>query len=365
MQYNIVYFSYVNNLGSPFISKRYIIISDRRIEMERKLASIQIVDKIEKINGADRIEILSTLGWHSIVKCGEFAIGDKIIFIEPDSILPQIPYFDFMERYKYRVKTIKMRGVYSQGLAIPLSVFPDIKGSVGDDVTELLGVKKYDPYTVVSMGLVNAENKKRNFPSFIPKTDEERIQNIPFVLEKYRGISCVISEKLDGSSSTYYSYEGKFGVCSHNVEWEQDDTNIFWRIAIHDNLEYKLQCIGDIVIQGEIVGRGIQKNPYNIDGYKLYLFSVYDIQYRRYREYEELLRIASMINMETVPILVDNYTLDTTVDDLVESAKGQSHLNPKHEREGIVIRPVQEMYDPKIGRLSFKVINPDYLLKCQ
>ena len=195
------------------------------METVRKLASIQKVIDIKPIEGADRIEVATILGWQLVVKKGEFKIGDYCVYCEIDSILPDKPQFEFLRKKKFRIKTMKMRGQISQGIAFPLSILGDETNigfhinniisntdfeemCLGQDITEELGITKYELPIPANM----AGKVKGNFPSFIPKTSETRIQNIPYILEKYKGTHCYISEKLDGTSVTYYLKDDIFGV---------------------------------------------------------------------------------------------------------------------------------------------------------
>lgn len=328
--------------------------------MERKLASIQKIEKLDDIEGADRIELATILGWRVIVKKGEFNEGDLAIFIEPDSILPEHPIFGFMEKYKYRVKTIKIRGVYSQGLALPITDLSKLFIiEPGVDITELIGITKYSPPIPQHI----AGETKGNFPMFIPKTDEPRIQSIPFILDQYKGEDFYISEKIDGSSSSFYYYKGEFGVCSRNIELKETNNNIYWFISEKYNLAHELKHIGNIVIQGEIIGPKIQKNRYGLDELDLYVFNSYDIENQYYHSIDDLKVITSRLGLKMVPIWCEHCILDHTVDDLIELSKGISMLTSNLIREGIVIRRREETHHPTIGRVSFKAINPDYLIK--
>lgn len=327
----------------------------------RKLASIQKISKLEPIPNADRIELATILGWKVVVKKGEFKEGDEVVYIEIDSILPDQPEFEFLRDYGFRIRTVKLRGQVSQGIAFPLSILPnDIEISIGKDVTDILGIKKYEPPIPIQL----SGKVKGPFPQFIPKTDEVRIQTIPEFLEKYGGKLFYISEKIDGTSATYYMNEDKFGVCSRNWDLEEEETNLFWILARELNLEERLRKLGEnIAIQGEALGPKIQNNLYELSTYRIFLFSIYDIDKQKYADYDKFIQYAQELSLETVPILDDHFSLQGTVDDLVEMATGKSILNPKLEREGIVIRSLKEARDPDYDRISFKVLNPSFLLK--
>ncbi|TXT66477.1 MAG: RNA ligase [Promethearchaeota archaeon] len=327
----------------------------------RKLASIQKIRKIEPIPNADRLELAHILGWKVVIKKGEFKEGDLVVYIEVDSVLPERPEFEFLSDYGFRIRTVKLRGQISQGIAFPLSILPrDKEYSVGEDVTEVLGITKYEPPIPIQL----SGETKGPFPQFIPKTDEVRIQTIPDILEKYNGESCYITEKVDGTSSTYYLKDNEFGVCSRNQNLEESETNLFWILANEMEIEDRLRKFGkNIAIQGEVLGPKVQNNKYKLDHHELFIFSIFDIDSQNYIQFEEFKVLSERLGFETVPILEENYNLDDTVDKLVDMAEGKSSLNSQIPREGIIIRSKREINDPEYGRLSFKVLNPSFLLE--
>src|SRR3989304_6702966 len=196
--------------------------------MNRKLASIQRIIALDPIPGADRIERATILGWQLVVKKDEFDVGDLAVFYEIDSLLPDLPPYEFMRDKKFRVKTAKFRGQISQGLALPRDVvgIPIWSSEPGTDVTDMLGVTKYEPPAKTQMGGAHV----RTFPTFIPRTDETRIQSAPALLEEFWGKEVYITEKVDGTSATYLKYEGQFRVCSRNQEIldERSEQNLYW-----------------------------------------------------------------------------------------------------------------------------------------
>ena len=329
--------------------------------MTRKLAHIEKIISIEAIEGADRIEKARILGWQTVIKKGEFKVGDLVVYVETDAILPEKPEFEFLRNRKFRIRTIRLKNVISQGIAFPLSMLPDgIQIEEGLDVTETLNIHKYEPPIPAQLsGIV-----KGAFPSFIPKTDETRIQSVPDVLVRHKGKVFFISEKLDGTSATYYLRDGEFGVCSRNLELRETDKNTFWIIARKYDYESKLRACGrNVAVQGEVIGPGIQKNRYKLKAPSLFIFNVFDIDSYKYADFKEFTEFASNYGFDAVPILNTEYVLDNTVDELVELSKGTSILNAEIQREGIVMRTLIECQDEELGRLSFKVVNPEYLLR--
>lgn len=357
---------------------------------ERKLASIQKVISLEPIPGADRIEKATILGWELVTKKGEFQVGDLCVYIEIDSQVPERPEFEFLRERKFRVRTIKLRKQISQGLALSLNILPKNKYKEGQDVTSLLGIKKYDPQAEQEQKLIQEKINKTNnkiekflcryswfrkfffrpkkggFPSFITKTDETRLQNIPSILQKEKDTIFQVTEKIDGQSGTYFLVKnshklfGKkytFGVCSRNLHLPMPNNSSYWTIAKQYNIEKVLHNLIEdnqfVVLQGEIVGEGIQGNKYKVKGYDFYAFNL--IYPDKQIDTITMTNILKDYNIKAVHILDTNFELKDTVPEMVEYAKGKSFLLPIL-REGIVIRN----YDKDI---SFKVINPDFLLK--
>jgi len=258
--------------------------------MERKLASIQIIDNLSPIVGADLIEVATVKGWKLVVKKGEFKEGEMAIYCEIDSFLPIKEEFEFLRKSSYkkvgeqegfRLKTIKLRGQISQGLLLPIAslkdkIYPDQYKSlqVGDEVTEAMGIWKYEPPIPAELSGI----AKGSFPNFIQKTDEERIQNLTDVFTNFRKSLFYVTEKLDGSSATYYINNEVFGVCSRNLELLENEGNSFWKVGRRLNLEEKLKATGrNICLQGELVGEGVQGNPYKLKGQHVYFFNAFDI----------------------------------------------------------------------------------------
>ena len=332
--------------------------------MERKLAHIERVLSVDSIEGADRIECLSILGWKCVAQKGQFKKDDLVVFIEPDAIVPSRPEFDFLSP-SYRIKTRRFKKQISQGVCFPLSIIdnnPDIWGkySLGDDVSSILNIQKYVPYIPAHLaGVV-----KGNFPEFLHKSDEERIQNVPGVLESWKGFWFLVTEKVDGTSFTCYLKDREFGVCSRNQELKETDENLYWKIAKELQLKEKLEKLnGNFALQGEIIGNGVQGNKYKLENVQLKLFNIFNIDSGKYLDQDEFVRKVGWLGLDTVPLL-DQVCLDHNVEQLVELSKGNSKLNKQVPREGIVLRPEHEMYDEDLrGRLSFKVINPEFLLK--
>ncbi len=348
----------------------------------RKLASIQTVNAVEPIPNADAIERVRVLGWWVVVKKNEFAVGDAVVYCEIDSLLPEVPAFEFLrkncyraaivqgdqefQRAGFRIKTVRLRGQVSQGICFTLGILPPgTPTAEGTDVTDVLSVIKHDPPPPANM----AGRVKGAFPSFIPKTDETRVQVLEKVLTLHRRKVFNVTEKLDGSSFTALLRDGTFGVCSRNLLLdESDESHLFIQVAKRLELGAALVRIRDKygfdpAIQGEVIGPGVQGNKYALRAVELRVFNLFDISGSRLVEHEKVHELLKEMRLEVVPPL-GSITLNHGVDDLIRVAEGVSVLNPKVQREGIVLRPLAEEYDAEIGgRLSFKAINPQFLLK--
>lgn len=349
---------------------------------QRKLATLQVIDSLSPIEGADRIEVAKVLGWNVVVKKGDFKVGDQCVFFEVDSVLPFASWSEFLRDKNrpdkpIRLKTIRLRGQLSQGLALPLKDLPvqwyfhDGSGKlvpnfpVGTDLTERLGVIKYEPVIPAQLAGI----QKGNFPGFIPKTDELRIQSYPRVIEEFKGKEVVATIKMDGTSFTCYRRGEQFGVCSRNLELVEDVSNTYWKIAHEHELREKLeQADVNFAIQGEICGPGIQKNKMGLDKLTLFVFNIYDIDEGAYLDDALLPMWANTFGFELVPTVCVDYWQWDTVDELLEWTNNLNYANHTDEHdspaEGVVIRPCVETYSDVLrGRLSIKVISNRFLEK--
>ena len=356
------------------------------MDNERKLAHVEKIVAINPIDGADKIEVCTVLGWNCIVtKEDNFKVGDLVVYIECDSVVPKTEMFAFLADRKYRIRIIKLRGVYSQGLVMPLSTLPKGKYKEGDDVTKELKITKYDPQAAAEViqnkgpvwnflmhfkffrWLLLPKKVKRDlFPSFLVKTDEERIQNIPWVLEKFKDTEFYASIKADGHSNTYWIKDGEFGVASRNIWLKKESDNDYWNLAKKLYIKSKLESTHkNICIQGEQVGPGIQGNKYKLTEHKFLIFNVYDIDAKRFYNMGELIGFCNVYGFDHVHILKEVFKFNgMTINDVIEKAKGEDPMFPGCMREGLVFRPMNgEITTAGIGRLSFKAINPEFLLK--
>jgi RNA ligase (TIGR02306 family) len=334
------------------------------------LASVQKIISVEPIANADALEKVKVLGWNVVAKKGEFKPGDLCVYIEIDSIVPDRPEFEFLRNKDFRIKTIRLRGEVSQGIVFPVNSFLSIEEYAqlprldeGLDVTDIIGVKKYEkPISPAMRGVIRG-----NFPGYVPKTDETRIQAEPRLLCEMKGIMCYSTVKMDGTSATYVFKDGEYHVCSRNMDFkliEENKGNIYIEMGVKYGLEEKMKKLGrNIAIQGEICGPSIQKNRVGLKEIDLFVFNIYDIDNARYMGLSEMSDIVTLFDLKNVP-LVEGFMFDyKTIEELLIAAKGL-YSGTKNRREGIVIRPIVEQYSTVLkGRMSFKVVDNEYLLK--
>lgn len=360
----------------------------------RHLASIQQIHSIHPIEGKDRIVLAEVLGWTVIVQKSEYAVGDKCVYIEIDSVLPEKPEFEFLRSKKFRIKTMKMGGVLSQGICFPLSILPEGDYQVGDDVTQILGVTKYDEYQEEEQTKQTAsrnplrsfmfrhrltrplarliwqgtKRETRGFPDFVSKTDETRIQNMPHLLED-KLTMWVGREKIDGQSGTFFlkktgglfGSKYDFGVCSRNNRLMKPDNSSYWHVAKRYDIERVLKTLMKgvfsncdwVCIQGECIGPKVQGNKYHVGEPDLYCFNLITSKGVVPCSFAE--ELVGAHGLKWVPLVVSDYVLPDTVPEVLADATGQSALYPTL-REGIVFRNYEA------GK-SFKAVSPDFLLK--
>jgi RNA ligase (TIGR02306 family) len=330
----------------------------------RKMASIRVIDKIEPIEGADAIEAAVLGGWKVVVKKGEFVIGDLAVYLEIDSWVPTelAPFLskgkeprEFNGVKGERLRTVKLRGQLSQGLLLPLTSAGEFALNEGDDVTEVLNIQKWErPMNAQLAGMA-----KGNFPSLIPKTDQERVQNLVKEIAAADGMLFEVTEKLEGSSMTCYLIDGEFGVCSRNLDLKETEGNAFWEVARRDDIEGKMRATGpdaQFAIQGELIGPGIQGNIYKLSHTEFYVFDVYNIKSGEYLKPAERVLLINLMGLKHVPVIHPLWPMiDVTIEGLLEYAEGTSNLNAKQECEGIVFKQVD-------GGMTFKAISNKYLL---
>jgi RNA ligase (TIGR02306 family) len=330
----------------------------------RKLATIRKVDGIRPIEGADAIELAVFGGWQVVVKKSQgIAPGMLVVYCEIDSVFPEDPRYEFLRGDKFRLRSRRFRGALSQGLVLGIDeVLPAGDYAEGDDLTGLLGITLYEPPipAAISGEVVGP------FPPGVPKTDEERVQNLD--LDGLGDLEFLVTEKLDGTSCSFVLDDRGFHVCGRNFELRDAPGQTFWELARGYGVEERLrdhhQRTGEhLALQGEVIGNGIQSNVYGLKGQDVFLFNLFDIGRQRYLDAARLREVTAGFGMKTVPVVEERVSLrgkDHAA--LLACAEGPSLLNPAAEREGVVFRSLEETTTGQ-GKLSFKAISNRYLLR--
>lgn len=351
------------------------------------LASAQIITSITDIPGADKISLVKILGWECIVKKGEFKEGQLVGYIGLDTIVPELPEYEFLRDRKFRIRTIRLKSQISQGLVVPL---PPGNWREGDDLTKVLGIKKYEKpdnnpvelYEKVRVPKVwhkklihqfkfnylykwfpfLQKKLRSSFPTnLISITDETRIQHIPHVLEDYKGKEFIVSYKLDGSSITIIHeksfWKSKFRICSRRFELhdkKNDWYKVFESTKFADEIMKLVNYYGtnDIIVQGEAIGK-FNGNHHNLSAEQIRLFNIY-VNGKRIKQ-DEFIKVCQSYSIPHCP-MYKRVTMNHTMADILKMSEIKDVLNPNVEAEGLVWRSLDD-------GLSFKAINNKYLLK--
>lgn len=374
------------------------------METERKLVTVRKISEIRAIPNADNIELAIVDGWQCVVRKDDFQVGNDCVYFEIDSFLPEnlITQADFAFLSKdlrewngkkgVRIKTIKLRKQISQGLVMNLNILlGSPKGlEVDEDLSKFFGVVKWEP--IVTGGARLFGEQKGTFPSFIRKTDQERLQNMFHDPRIIANNPYEVTEKLDGSSATYFVRESKFGFCSRNFELREPGNfhselynrftqfinklfrrfvfapinnnvnrdNVFWKIVERYNMKElfsnNLKGMND-AFQGECIGAGIQKNKYSLPDVDFYVFDIFDIKQGEYIGSSRRQKLVAELGLKHVPVIDPRKYFDfQNIEEALEYAKGKSMLD-NHMREGVVFKSILN------PNFSFKIINNDFLLK--
>lgn len=320
-----------------------------------KLATIEEIKEIVPHKNADRLELAKVLGWQAIVKKGEFKAGDKCVFVVIDTILPDAPWSEFLKDgdKPIRLRTIKLRGEYSQGLVLPLSVLPEnVQGwQVGADVGGELGVKKYEKEIPTCL----SGEVKRNFPEYlVSKTDEDNGLSNPDIVDHVLKHPVFITRKLDGSSMTVIIENGEItDVCSRRLSLKESDTNGFWRAA------KKLDLSGieeDLIIQGELMGPGVQGNQLELSEPEIFVYQIKRMG--QWLKFGRVSQFADALGCKTVPVLID-IVHGATIQE-IQSLANEDTLPNGNPSEGVVVRPVEPLSFGNGRPMGFKIINQNY-----
>lgn len=350
-----------------------------------KLATIEKIHSIQPHFNSDMLVVAKIKEWPVVVKKGDFNEGDLVVFIRIDSIVPSTnPYFSFMEKAKYRVWSAKFRGAPSQGLVCPLSILPDysinslsgkpmysftnVDGTLGlvveegNDVTEALGVTKYEK----GLDALIAGDAKGGFPTnLVSITDEDNLLNYPEVLAEFRGKMCYLTVKADGSSMTTIYDRPEVRVCSRRLE--QKEGTGFWKLADKYDLPKKLKELDkNLAIQAEACGGKIQGNPMGLSEQSMFVFNVKETDTGKWYGYEDIKQTCVLLNIPMVQLVVEPFEFDDTwnIERLQALANQVTYVGADgkpRKGEGIVLRPVEPVWSSVLGKqLSVKILNQDY-----
>lgn len=363
----------------------------------RKLASLVRIQAVEPIVDTDRLSVatMEGKGWKVVVGRNDFEPGDTAVYFEIDSALPNEDRYAFLRdrclkkfmtkggallKECIRIRTVKLRGVISQGLLMPCTTetFPEVYETYacplpeGADLTELLHVEHFDELKAAlapQSGNPVSADAMGSFPSFIPKTDEERIQNLVEYFETQKERYFEVTNKDDGSSITMFwsptnDPEHPFGVCSRNLRLKPEKADgtvpLPWLMAAKYGVEKKLSEIadGEFAFQGELIGPGIQSNRDLFTEHEWHVFRVWDIANQRFLQPLEARALCANLGLKYVTVVAESlqvFKYYDTVDKLLAFAEGKTARG--NEREGLVFKAVDEPY------LSFKAVSNRYLLK--
>jgi RNA ligase (TIGR02306 family) len=334
---------------------------------ERKLATIRKISEVKTIPNADKICAYRVDGWWVVDSVGKYQVNDLVVYAEPDSWVPTelAPFLSKGKEHREfegvkgeRLRTVKLRGQISQGLLLPLEpTCANIDSLLfeGLDVSLPLNIIKWEkPMNAQLAGMARG-----NFPSLVPKTDQPRIQNLTREFGEYQLDSWSITEKLDGSSCTFYlDDEGVFHVCSRNLDLKEDEANSFWKVARKFQIEdiMRRNFMLGMAIQGEMIGEGIQSNQYKTQ-LDFYVFGVYNTHTGQYILPVQLKAACERLGLKHVPIIVEATEIkEQTIQSILDFAEGKSLLNGSN-REGVVFK------SNTVHDRSFKSISNSWLLK--
>jgi len=330
-------------------------------------STVQKIENIVPHPNADNLEIinLENLGWQVVAQKNIHKIGDKVVYIEIDSIVPERDVFEFLRNKHFRVRPIKLRGESSWGLILPIKEFgiSEAEYDIDDDIDHITGVVKY----VKELPVELTGQAKGNFPSFIiPKTDEINLLSSKSVYNEFNGLKCYVSLKADGSSLSFINKRGfDKMLCSRKLVIDTESASRDKRNAfIEASNKYSLFDIipEGYAIQGEVVGPSVNGNKLQLKDFDLFVFNVFDISGQDYKllGLNEMREFCQNYNLKMVEILEENFIVPENPKDLIDMA-AKLKYGSGTKAEGMVIRPLRPTFSKRLGRpLSGKIINPNY-----
>ena len=344
--------------------------------MNDKLATIQKILDVKPCPNSDNLDLVKVLGWQVVTKRGEYSIGDLVVYICIDTVLPERPEFEFLRNKHFRIRPIRLRQQESAGICFPLSILGDKVAkkpctdlspdgpffylvNAGDDVTDILSIKHYEKPIPPEL----AGKMVGHIPGFLIITDELSLRTYPDAIPELWSRPYYITRKDDGCSGTFFMKDSKFGVCSRRIHLEDTEGNGYWKMARKYNIEAALiKSFPDmnIAIQGECCGPGIQENKLGLKEMEFHAFNLFDITTRQYLGRDRIVEFCATHNIPMVTEICSGTVFGYTMDDLIKLANEQKYPNGGYA-EGIVIRPMEPFYSSILKKSwSGKVLNEKY-----
>lgn len=332
------------------------------------VATIQKIKNIRDHPNADSLSICDVLGWQVVIKKNEFKEDELVVYVEVDSVLPEKPEFEFLRNKSFRIKPIKLRGQVSNGIVFPLSILPPdplLSLHEGADISDLIQATHYEkPVPANLAGKVVGQR-----PAFIKKTDELNLRSYPHLVDAMKGLPYYITRKDDGSSATYFLKDDRFGVCSRNLQLMDEENNGFWKMARKYNIEEALRSCyvgtthGDVAIQAEIVGPGVNGNNLGLKELELHVFNYINLKSGTLESAAGLAEFCLVYRIPMVHIIEEGDSFDYELHELISLANAQKYPDGS-PAEGIVIRPKSYTRNDSENlawdALSGKILNENY-----
>jgi RNA ligase (TIGR02306 family) len=330
--------------------------------MSSLIVPVTEIEKLLPHSNADALELAQVLGWQLVVRKGEYQAGDRIVYFPIDTVLP----LELSERFgvtkylsKQRIKCAKLRGEPSFGLAVK----PDRDDwQLGENVADYYGVSKYEPPVRVGAG-----DAEQAHPWFVEYTDIENMRNFPTIFEP--GETVILTEKVHGTNDRVGLVEGQLMAGSRAVRRRQpaDEakfaSNIYWYPLALEPVRKLVETLGSenqqVILFGEVYGSKIQSFHYGLKG--VLGFRAFDLLINgRYMDWPEFQQLCELFGVETVPVVA---TVPFELETIKQLSEGKTMLmgEDAHIREGLVVRPLRERTNPKLGRVILKYVSDSYL----
>ncbi len=328
--------------------------------MSSLIVPVTTIEALSPHTNADSLELAQVLGWQLVVRKGEYQVGEKIVYFPIDTLLP-LELSDRLNVTKYlskqRIRCAKLRGEPSFGLAVR----PDQDWPLGENVAEFYQARKYEPPVRVTAGDAEVAH-----PLFVAYTEIENMRNFPDIFDA--GESVILSEKIHGTCARIGCIEGELMAGSKQVRRKRpvEDrfaSSTYWfpftLEPVRRLIEHLARKHRQVILFGEVYGSKIQSFHYGLRG--VLGFRAFDLLLDgHYMDWPDFLEICAQYNVETVPALA---TIPFDLAAVKRYSEGKTQLmdTDAHIREGVVVRPVSERHDPRVGRVILKYVSDSYL----